>query len=327
MSSALPARPRGPIVFLAALDPKPWGGRALEQFGFDLPPGVLIGEAHLTSSESIVRDGPLAGQTLGSLMAIDAAWLAGDRGLTATGGLPLFPLLSKLIDARDVLSVQVHPDDEAAEPLGGVGKTEAWHVLDAESGGLLYLGLNDTGDMPELARRSRAGERTGDLLRTHTAAPGETLLVPAGTIHAIGAGLLIYEIQQPSGITYRFDDWGRVGGDGKPRELHVEESLAVAKPEVRPEPIEPIETGPGRTLLVAHRYFSLERVRLVAGRSIAIDHPGSPAVVTVLTGNAEIEAAGVSVAIGPGETAIVPPGDLSATVRAKGELTALHGWV
>lgn len=327
MMDDLPALPRGPIVLKAALDPKPWGGRALARFGFELPPEIPIGEAHLTSAESIVRNGPFAGQALGSLVAIDSGLLAGERGLAATGGLPLFPLLIKLIDARDVLSVQVHPDDEAAQPLGGVGKTEAWHVLDAAPGSLLYLGLNDPADMPELARRSRAGERTGDLLCAHRARAGETLLIPAGTIHAIGAGLLIYEIQQPSGITYRFDDWGRVGSDGLPRELHIEESLGVARPDLQPKPIEPVETGPGRSLLVAHRYFSLERIALAAGRSINIDHPRSPAVVTLLAGRAEIEAASARVSIGPGETAIVPPGDLPATIRANADLIALHGWV
>ena len=327
MTTARTDRPRGPLLMAASLDPKPWGGRALEQFGFELPPDVAIGEAHLTGSNATVRSGPLAGSTIGELMKRDAHWLAGERGLTATGGLPLFPLLIKLIDARDVLSVQVHPDDDAARALGGVGKTEAWHILAADPGSEIYLGLNNPADFAELARRSRAGERTGDLLRIHRAVPGETILVPAGTIHAIGAGLLIYEIQQPSGITYRFDDWGRVGSDGRPRELHVEESLAVAKPALQPSPIEPIETATGRTQLIAHRYFSLEQIALAAGETVTLEHPDSPAVVTVIAGRGELAAAGISVPIAMGETVIVPPADLPATLRSHSELIALHGWV
>jgi mannose-6-phosphate isomerase len=319
--------PRGPIKLAAALDPKPWGGRGLERFGFDLPAGELIGEALLTGSAARVMDGPDAGTTLGDLVMADPIWLCGERGLAATGGLPRFPLLTKLIDAREVLSVQVHPDDDAARALGGVGKTEAWHVLAAEPESLLYVGLSDPAGLPEIARLARAGERTGSLLRSHRAQPGETLLIPAGTIHAIGGGLLIYEIQQPSGITYRFDDWGRVGSDGQPRELHIEKSLAVARPDLQPEPILPVSAGPGRTLLVAHRYFSLERIDQAAASAISIDHPGSPAVVTVLSGAGVIEAAGISVSLSAGETAIVPPADLPATLRSTTGLTALHGWV
>ena len=318
---------RGPIKLEAALDPKPWGGRALERLGLVLPAGILIGEALLTGAAARVSEGPLAGVTLGELMSSDPDWLAGKRGHDATGGLPLFPLLTKLIDAREVLSVQVHPDDDSARPLSGVGKTEAWHVLEAEPGSVLFVGLSDREGLPELARRSRAGERTGDLLRQHVARPGETLLIPAGTIHAIGGGLLIYEIQQPSGITYRFDDWGRLGNDGRPRELHIEESLAVAKPELQPEPIPPLEIAPGRMLLVTHRYFSLERIELAAGDTIEIDHPGSPAVLTLLAGNGSLEAAGNTIFLTAGETAIIPAGELPGSLRATGPVIALHGWV
>ena len=327
MNGVVSGRPRGPIVLRAALDPKPWGGRALARFGFDLPSDTPIGEAHLTGALATVRDGIFAGRTLGELTAIDPAWLAGARGIAATGGRPLFPLLIKLIDARDVLSVQVHPDDDAARATGGVGKTEAWHVLASEPDSLLYVGLADPAAFPELVRRAHAGERTGDLLRTFHPEPGDTLLIPAGTIHAIGAGLLIYEIQQPSGITYRFDDWGRVGDDGRPRELHIEQSLAVTKPDLQPAPIPAIEQAPGRSLLVTHRYFSLERIVLQPGESAEIDHPGSPAAITLIEGNGDIEAAGVTATLAAGETAIIPPGDLPATLRAGTRTIVLHGWV
>jgi len=317
----------GPIKLAAALDPKLWGGRALERFGFELPADTRIGEALLTGAVARVLDGPLAGRELGELAARYPHWLCGERGMTATGGRTIFPLLTKIIDARDVLSVQVHPDDDAARALGGVGKTEAWHVLGAEPGSRLYVGLRDPGSMAELERRSRAGERTGELLRELIAVSGETLLIPAGTIHALGAGLLIYEIQQPSGITYRFDDWGRRGIDGRSRELHIEQSLAVAKPALQPAPIPPIAIGPGRTLLVACDYFSLERIVLSSGASAAIDHAGSPAVVIVFEGDGRIEAGGSSAVLRAGETVVIAAGDLPGTITAASPLTALHGWV
>jgi mannose-6-phosphate isomerase len=319
---------RGPITVEAALIAKPWGGRKLERFGFRLPPGELIGEAHLTGGEARVSSGPLAGQTLDALMRRDPDALAGPLGLAATGGQPFFPLLTKLIDAREVLSVQVHPGDAEAKPLGSVGKTEAWQVLEADVNSSLYLGLRDPAWLDDLALRARTGARTSALLREIPARPGETVLIPAGTIHALGGGVLVYEIQQPSGITYRFDDWGRVGLDGQPRELHIEESLAVANPAYQPAPIAPIALAPGRMLLTACRYFALERLHLPARQVLAIDHPGSPAVITLLDGEGTVEAAGHAAPIRPGQTVIVPPGDLPATVRTSlTTLTALHGWV
>jgi mannose-6-phosphate isomerase len=156
---------RGPIRLEAVLIAKPWGGRTLARFGFQLPPDELIGEAHLTGAEARVLDGPLAGQTLDALVRRDPERLMGSLGLAATGGQPFFPLLIKLIDARDVLSVQVHPGDEEARPLGGVGKTEAWQILDAELNSSLYLGLRDPDRLDDLALLARAGERTAGLLR------------------------------------------------------------------------------------------------------------------------------------------------------------------
>ncbi len=318
---------RGPIRLEAALVEKPWGGRTLARFGFGLPEAP-IGEAHLTGAEARVATGPLAGLTLDELVRRDPDGVAGPLGLAALGREPRFPLLVKLIDARDVLSVQVHPGDEEARPLGSPGKTEAWHILDAEAASRLYLGLRDPGALDALARESRGGARTAHLLRAVPARAGETFLIPAGTIHALGEGVLVYEIQQPSGITYRFDDWGRVGLDGQPRELHIEESLAVAKPAYQPRPIEPVTIGPGRSLLTACRYFALERLQLTAGQSVTLDHGGSPAVITLLDGEGTVEAASASLPVRPGETIVVTARDLPTNLSsAQAGLTALHGWV
>ena len=322
------ARSQGPLRLDPYLDPKPWGGHGLRRIGFVLPDDTLIGEAHLTASGATVADGPLMGKTLGELVAADPEGTIGALGLRVTGGEPVFPLLIKLIDAHDVLSVQVHPNDDEARAQHSLGKTEAWHVLSAGVESELYLGLHTPSDLAELGIRARAGARTSGFLRAIPARPGETVLIPAGTIHALGAGIMVYEIQQPSGITYRLDDWGRVGTDGKPRELHLDQSLAVAKPAYQPEPIAPVPIAPGRSLLAACRYFSLERLALAPEQTVSIDHPESPAVVTLLDGNGIISAAGEELTIRPGETVVVFPRDMPAMLRSTPTtLTALHGWV
>lgn len=318
----------GVLRLVPALDAKPWGGRKLKQMGMRVPADTIIGEAHLTGAAATVNGGPFDGATLGELVARDPEGIAGRLGLAATGGLPIFPVLIKLIDANDVLSVQVHPGDAEAKSLDSVGKTEAWHVLSSNVGSGLYLGLNDPAQFDELAMLARSGGRTSSLLREIPARPQETVLIPAGTIHALGAGILVYEIQQPSGITFRFDDWGRVGADGQPRKLHIEESIAVSHPDLQPKPLVPIEIAPGRSLLVACRYFALEKLQLHAEEERTVEHEGSPAAITVLDGDGEIEAGGMVTRIQPGETVVVAPGELPAVVRSRyTTLNVLHGWV
>src|SRR5690606_4328822 len=137
--------------------------------------------------------------------------IIGDRGLTATGNRALFPLLIKLIDAQADLSIQVHPDNDAASALAALGKTETYHVLASEPGSRIALGLRPDITPATFAAACRAGERTTGLLRWIPAQAGETILIPAGTVHALGAGCMVFEAQQPSEITYRLDDWGRLG--------------------------------------------------------------------------------------------------------------------
>ncbi|HET8522629.1 MAG TPA: type I phosphomannose isomerase catalytic subunit, partial [Thermomicrobiales bacterium] len=205
----------GPLSLQPRLDVKPWGGRLLAQFGLPLPSDALIGEAVITAPEAVVGDGPLAGRTLGEIVAADPATASGPLGLAATGGRPRFPLLIKLIDATENLSIQVHPpDDMAVQEDDGLGKTEAWHVLTAQPGSALYLGLRPGVGQAEFAAAASAGQPTASLMRRLDACPNTTYLIPAGTVHALGAGVVIYEVQQPSTITYRLDDWGRVDAAG-----------------------------------------------------------------------------------------------------------------
>lgn len=148
---------------------------------------------------------------------------AGGAKVNSEGDLPL---LVKLIDARKPLSVQVHPDDAYAARVGQRGKTELWHVLDAIPDAYLYLGLNTPVSREELERRI-ADNTVEEILKKVPVRAGESYYIPAGTLHAIGAGCLIYEVQQSSNLTYRVYDYGRVGADGKPRQLHIEDALAV----------------------------------------------------------------------------------------------------
>ncbi len=306
------------------LDSKPWGGRRLTRFGLELPDGP-IGEALVTAGDAVVTQGFGTGQTLDDLVRVDPAGRAGALGLAAVSGKPIFPLLVKLIDASENLSIQVHPDDVAA-PLDKLGKTEAWYVLDAEAGAGLYVGLADGTSMEEFqASAALLDGSSSGLMRFAPASPGETLLIPAGTIHALGAGVIVYEIQQPSDVTYRLDDWGRVDAAGNPREMHLEPGFAVSRPELRPAFIDPVRI-PGdagvTSLLVACRYFALARLDLAAGDRLSVGWPASAAVVTLLNGDAII--GGQSLAAG--QSAVVWAGD-GAEVEAGNDVTALVAWV
>ena len=326
----------GPLLLAPRLDPKPWGGRALAGFGIVLPAEQAtsepIGEALLTAGEAVVTAGPHAGRTLGELAAAYPEALVGPRGHAVTGGRAVFPLLIKLIDAAANLSVQVHPGDEAARLHGAVGKTEAWHVLAAEPGSLLYLGLTSGTTVEDLEAAARAGHG-GGLLERVGAEPGMTVLLPAGTTHAMGAGVLVYEIQQPSEITYRLDDWGRLDATGRSRELHLEAGLAVVRPELRPAPIGPLtlpsegERHGKRRLLAACRAFALDEVALEMGQACALSATGSPQAVTVLDGQATLTVAGKRVALGRGETAVAPVGETMMLVESETGTRCFRGWV
>ena len=221
-----------------------WGGRRFATaLGRDLPPGDDFAESWDVvdrpgpdgGDQSIVATGPLAGRTLGDLVRSHGGELLGRHA-----GLPTFPLLFKFLDACRDLSVQVHPDDERAARLvpPDRGKTEAWYVIDAEPGSRIYAGLAPGVGQPELAAAIRAGT-CATVLHSFAARPGDCIFIPAGTVHAIGAGLLIAEIQQSSDVTYRLFDWNRTGPDGKPRPLHVDAGVAAVS---RFGPVSPVQS-------------------------------------------------------------------------------------
>ncbi len=327
MASEANLEPGGAVsVVRPRLDEKPWGGRRLERYGLDLPDDVAIGEALVTAGEAEIVSGHAAGSTLADVVAADPERALGEVASQAVRGRAVFPLLVKLIDAQENLSIQVHPNDEQAESRDRLGKTEAWYVLAAEPGACIYVGLRDGVTME--AFQDAAAKLDGSsaaMLRRVTADVGSTVLIPAGTVHALGAGVMVYEIQQPSDVTYRMDDWGRVDAQGNPREMHLEDGFTVMLPESRPEWIEPIDLRASegrRHLLTACDKFALERIALPGGGQYALPASGGPQVVTVLEGGVAIG----SETLSPGTSAVVWPGG-TATVEATAPTVALRGWM
>jgi mannose-6-phosphate isomerase len=214
-----------PLVFEPLFMERIWGGRRLETaLGKRLPPSVRIGESwelvDREEAQSVVHEGPLRGLTLHELWTGRRDEIFGP-GLADT---TRFPLLCKILDAQERLSVQVHPPAEVAARLGGEPKTEMWHVLEASLDSDLYAGLKPGVTRAEFEQALHEG-RVAELIHAFPIKAGETVFIPSGRIHAIGTGNLLIEVQQNSDTTYRVFDWNRLGLDGRPRELHVAESL------------------------------------------------------------------------------------------------------
>lgn len=217
-----------PLKFKPLVKERIWGARKLETlFGKHLPANVPVGESWELSGVqhdvSIVSNGDLKGNSLEELVEIYMGELVGDAVFEKFG--TEFPLLIKLIDAADNLSIQVHPDDRlAGERHGAFGKTEMWYVMDHEPGAFLYLGFNQDVTKEKYLEYLSQGQLE-QLLNRYTVSKGDTFFIPAGAIHAIGKGLLVAEIQQTSDVTYRVSDFNRVDSNGHARELHTDLAL------------------------------------------------------------------------------------------------------
>jgi mannose-6-phosphate isomerase len=215
-----------PLTFKPILKERVWGGRNLERlYHKELPAGVPIGESWEISDRpgdaSVIANGPLAGKDLRWLMEHHAAELLGANHKQTER----FPLLIKILDAQEKLSLQVHPPADKAKELGGEPKTEFWYVADAAPGAELYVGLKAGVTREELERKIKDGT-VAECIHRVAVEKGDAMFLPSGRAHALGGGNVIFEIQQNSDTTYRVFDWNRKGLDGKPRELHVAQSLA-----------------------------------------------------------------------------------------------------
>lgn len=290
-----------PLKFRQIFKELVWGGeRLLSQLDKPAPAGKNIGEswelADLPNDQSVVvGPGPWAGRSLGELVASEPQALLGPVALDNGR----FPLLVKFIDARDTLSVQVHPDADAARSLGSRPKSEAWYILAAEPGSRIILGLRPGVSAEKFLAALEAG-RVEDLLLSIPARVGDLIPVAPGTLHAIGGGVMLVEVQQPSDTTYRVYDWGRVGLDGKPRELHIEQAMISVNFEAQ-----------GRVLCGANieadlQIFRLRVFDLPANTTAEMNSIG-PRVLICLDGEVAVHAAGEEPLImRRGETVLLP---------------------
>jgi mannose-6-phosphate isomerase len=289
-----------------------WGGRRFESFlGRQLSEAGPYAESwelvDRGDDQSVVRDGPLAGQRLGDLLRNHPAELLGGGSRPAA-----FPLLFKFLDAHKVLSVQVHPDDHAAAKRTPPdrGKTEAWYVVEAEPGSRIFAGLREGVDRQSLADAIEAG-RCEDLLHAIEPAAGDCIFIPAGTVHAIGAGLVVAEIQQSSDVTYRLFDWNRVGPDGKPRQLHVDAGLEAV---TQLGPVTPrraaADTSEAARVspLVSCDYFRLDLLTPAgSGKSRwQLGGDDAPHFVSVLSGTLELSPGWKMPPLGAGDCVLLP---------------------
>lgn len=272
-----------------------WGGRRLEsEFGKELPARKSIGESweivDRPEAQSIVRNGQLRGKTLHELWTQHRDEIFGDAP-----DAPRFPLLVKLLDAQDKLSLQVHPPDEAASRLGGEPKTEFWYVLGADPGAELYLGFRESITRDQLEKALRDG-KAADYVHKIRVKSGEAAFVPAGRLHAVGAGNLLIEVQQNSDTTYRVFDWNRVDDKGKVRQLHIEQALqCIDFNDVTPNLVEP-----RGEVLLRHELFEVQKWSLTAPREIS--PKGQFAIVCCLSGSLRCE----STELAPGGFCLVP---------------------
>jgi mannose-6-phosphate isomerase len=298
-----------PFIFHPILKERVWGGRNLQRlYGKPLPPAVPIGESWEVSDRpsdvSVIANGPLAGKDLRWLMENHATHLLGSAK-SITGR---FPLLIKILDAQERLSLQVHPPAAQAKALGGEPKTEMWYVAEAVPGAELYVGLQRHVTRHEFEAKIRSGQ-VAECFHRLIVHRGDAVFLPSGRVHAIGAGLVIFEVQQNSDTTYRVFDWDRVGLDGKPRELHVPQSLtSIDFNDFEPSLVESafVATGPARIRpLVKSDSFKVEVQEAATDATVPL-RPGRLQLILVLTGEARLESETGSVPLAAGLTCLVP---------------------
>lgn len=272
-----------------------WGGRRLEShFDKRLPDDAHIGEAweiaDRAEAQSVVRHGPLRDQTLHQLWMQDRPSIFGD-----VPDSPRFPLLVKLLDAHDKLSLQVHPPAEVAGSLGGEPKTEFWYIAAAQTGAKIYAGLRESVSPDNFASAVR-NRKIESLTHALPVKAGDAMFLPAGRFHAIGGGIVLVEVQQNSDTTYRVFDWNRTDESGSPRHLHVDQALRC----IDFDDVQPQLVRPEGERLVRCEHFEIQKWNLDGAREVAPQ--GEFAIIGCLTGGVR----SVDVDLRPGEFALVP---------------------
>lgn len=323
-----------PLVFEPLYRSYLWGGRRLaSKLGKNLPAEGIWAESweivDHPQGQSVVKNGPWQGWTLGRLLSEHREAILGQESLVCLEGsearrhVSRFPLLLKYLDCQNVLSVQVHPDDAYGLQMASpdLGKTEAWYIIDAEPGSVLYAGLKPSVSRKDLADAIEAG-KTEECLNAIYPQAGDCIFIPAGTVHALGAGLLVAEIQQASDCTFRLYDWNRVDAVGKSRPLHIDQALEVIDFEQAP-----IERVSARH--VPHRNTQ-ELVDCDKFRLVRFDRPSRYAldlptcrIVTVPKGTATIETSHGSIELRAGDSALIPQACAQASLVVGPDTTVL----
>ncbi len=304
-----------PITFSPLYMTRIWGGRSLaETYQRSLPDDQPYGESwEMTDREdeqSIVSDGPLAGKSLHDLWTnhrekIFGEELTGDR----------FPLLIKILDARDDLSIQVHPPADLAPSLGGEPKTEMWYIADCDPEAQLYIGFKHGVTRSGFKEALNDGS-VAEKVHAVKPQPGDSIFIPSGRLHAIGAGFLIYEIQQNSDTTYRVFDWNRLGLDGKPRDLHIEESMKS----IDFEDFEPAMDTPDGNTLASCEYFVVNQLHLPSNTTV--QNPDDRfSIITVVSGELKSEK---SRTFRAGDFLILPRGGAPLTATTETKILQTH---
>ena len=313
-----------PLIIEPKITSAIWGGGALvRDYGKTGDPNATLGESWECWDDNVVRDGPFAGKTIAALRVE-----LGKRLMGSLDTRSIFPVLTKIIDARQSLSVQVHPDDAYAKRVEHQenGKTECWVILAADPGAELVLGWTSATSRAEYERRVKDGS-LGEILRRVPVKPNDAFYLPSGTLHAIGAGIRLFETQQASDLTYRIFDWNRVGSDGKPRQLHVDRAGDV------------LDYGQGKTAptkhllysvdgvaneaYIADRRFVVERLRPISAKSTLVPD-GEPLIFMAMEAGMSLEVDGIATTVGPWTTALIPAEIARVEVTSsRGEAEAL----
>jgi len=298
-----------PLTFHPIFKERVWGGQKIRRlYSKPVPQGLRIGESWEISDHgndvSVIANGPLAGKNLRWLMENHREELLGP----ARDQNGRFPLLIKILDAQDVLSLQVHPPASVAAKLDGEPKTEMWLVADAAPGAEIFVGIKQKTSRDEFEKKIRDGS-VADCFHRISVKTGDAMFLPSGRVHAVGAGLVLFEIQQNADTTYRVFDWNRVGLDGKPRELHIAEALASInfndfKPSLVQSEIQN-KNGVEVRSLVRHELFSVEHWTLPANSQTSAPE-SKMQIVGLLSGKLAVSHEQKKTFLAPGEFCLLP---------------------
>lgn len=298
-----------PLIFHPILKERVWGGTKLKElYGKALPPGSTIGESWEITDRpedvSIVSNGPLVGRDLHWLVQHHPKDLMGQACLQDGR----FPLLIKLLDCQQKLSLQVHPPADKARQLGGQPKTEMWYIAEATPGAELYVGLKNA-VTPQLFQNKIQSGTVADCFHRVPVRAGDAMFLPSGRVHAIGGGIVIFEIQQNSDTTYRVFDWNRLGLDAKPRRLHVAESMASIdfndfEPGLISQDFDQVGGLKVRTL-VDYPLFKVEALSAARAEKIALKQP-KLRIIGVIDGRLIVKGGTTSVELSRGQFCLLP---------------------